>query len=78
MYTLKDVSAQKFTLLNESQLVNIEGINSVTSIIKAGQKKKVKAHIGLTAYLFSGSFKNIVRMKVTSDLSDGFDFSFGI
>ena len=78
MYTLKDVSAQKFTLLNEAQLVNIEGIKSVTSIIKAGQKKKVKAHLGLTGYLFSGTLKNAVRMKVAADLGDSFDFSFGI
>ena len=78
MYTLRDVSAQKFTLFNETQLVEIEGIKSVSSVVKAGQKKKVKAHLGLSGYLFAGSLKNAVRMKVAADLGDVFDLSFGI
>jgi len=78
MYTIKDLVSDKFVLLNEMNLVEVEGINSVSTIVESGKQKRVIAHVGLTAFLFEGNFKNIIRQKVKRDLGENFQFTFGV
>jgi len=78
MYSIKDLVSDKFSLSNEFNLVEIEGINSVSTIVVSNKPKKVVAHIGLVAFLFESNFKNIVRQKVKRDLGENFQFGFGI
>lgn len=78
MYTLRDIVSNNVTLLNEFYLVDIDGIKSVVVKHEYGKTKTVTARIGLYAYLFSYSFKNIIRAKVKKDLGSGFIFKFGV
>jgi len=78
MYTLKDIASNQITFLNESQLVDLEEVNSVTIIIKYDERKVVKAHIGLYNYLFGSILKNIIGTKVKKDLGYDFIFKFAV
>jgi hypothetical protein len=78
MYTLKDLVSGKFSLLNESDLLQVEGINAVSILVVAGERKKVKVHIGLFDYLFASTLKEAIKVKVKNDLGSDFDLSFGI
>lgn len=78
MYTIKDFASEKFVLLNETDLLKVEDVNSITVISILGQPKKIKIHIGLFDYLFSSTLKTALRDKVRKDLRSDFELSFGI
>jgi hypothetical protein len=78
MYTVKDISSNTFTLLNEYDIINIEDVKSVSTLVKEGKRKKIIINIEFFDYFFNNNFKAILRNKVKSDLGTHFDLSFGI
>jgi len=78
MYTIKEISSNSFTLLNEYDIINIEDVVSVTSTVSEGKRKKVKVNIAFFDYLFNSNYKTIVSAKIKKDLGSNFDLSFGI
>ena len=78
MYTVKDISSNNFTLLNEFDIINIEDVKSVSTLVREGKRKKIKINIEFFDYFFNNNFKSILRNKVRQDLGSHFDLSFGI
>ena len=78
MYTLKEVVSDKFILLNDFDLINVEGIKSIETFVSETNKKKVVLGIALYDYLFNPTFKSLIKQKIRKDLGDNFQFKYGI
>jgi len=68
MYDLKDIASKDFTLLNEFDIIKIEGVNGISVNKTEGKPKTVIIHISLYDYLFSRTLKSSVKSKIISDL----------
>lgn len=78
MYTFKDLVADKFTLVNEVNLIDIDGVKSISVSRNDNGKKIVKIHLGFIGYMFETTFQNALKAKVEKDLSESAKFEFGI
>lgn len=78
MYTIKDVVSDKFILLNEFDLINVEGVKSITQRLVAGKQKQIIVGIGLYDYLFNPVYKNLIREKTKRDFGYSFNFVYGV
>ena len=78
MYTIKDVVSDKITILTEYDLINIEGVHSVSTFKRNTDIKKITVHIGLYDYLFGFDFKNTIRLKMLKDIHSEYTLKFGI
>ncbi len=78
MYTVKDIVSNKFTLLSEFDIANIDDVKSVKSVVASGERKKVTINITLFDYLFNKDYKKIVLEKVKQDLGGRAEIKFGV
>lgn len=78
MYTIKEVVGDKFKLTSEFDLINVEGIKTVTVRTVDGKSKQVIVGIGLYDYLFNTTFKKLVKDKTKKDLGEDFHFVYGV
>jgi hypothetical protein len=68
-YSLRDLATNKFTLLNDFDIVRIHDVESVTVRV-TDDKKVVTIHVGPYDYFFNKDLKSAVSTKIASDLND--------
>jgi hypothetical protein len=78
MYTVKDIVSNKFSLLSEFDIVNIEDVKSVQLVAIFEKRKKVTINISFYDFLFNSNYKKILLEKVNQDLGGRVDVKFGV
>jgi hypothetical protein len=78
MYDLKDIARKDFTLLNEFDIVKIDGVEAVTVKKVEGKEKIITVHLPIYDYLFSNTLKTAIKSKIINDLGITPKIKFGI
>lgn len=77
-YSLKDIAEDKFVLLNEGDMLNIEGVTALTTRYSEGELKIITIHVGIWNYLFGNDVKTALSSKLRKDIPGEYTVAFGI
>lgn len=78
MYTLREVASDNFKLKDEFDIVNIDGVDSVTVKLIEGEEKTIKVNLTIYDYFFNSTFRKLIREKIVKDLGETYKFTYGI